>query len=186
MRVRNNVKIITATLALASLVAAGAVWEARHVSAKGTDCYPCTPKRTFGMVGVARTQTIRLNVVNLNAPPDPDRGSLAPPCRVVLSFRDAQGQPFTNNDGQPVRREVELQPGESAFLDLDGATIGATDTTAPGRTELRPFVRVLQAPPDPEKQYPPDPCRASAEVFDDATLQTGFVMPGELSGIILQ
>jgi hypothetical protein len=186
MKTRKIYSMVSSLVMLAALVGVGAVLQVNANKCNTASCDAQVPKRTFGMVGVARTQTIRLNVVNLQPPPDPDRGSLAPPCRVLLSFRDAVGQPFTNNDGQPVSRTVELQPGESAFLDLDGATLGAIDTNASGRTELRPFVRVLQTPPDPDKQFPPDPCRASAEVFDNQTLQTSFVMPGELSSIILQ
>jgi len=54
--------------------------------------------------------------------------------------------------------------------------------SAPLRVQLRPFVRVLQAP-DPDRQFPPDPCRATGEVFNNTTLQTSFVMPGvEVAG----
>jgi hypothetical protein len=133
------------------------------------------------MVGITRGQTLRLNVVNLQPPSDPDRQVPPDPCHVVLSFRNAQGQPFRNTDGQIIRRTVELPAGESAFLDLNGDMFGAPSTnvdTAPLRVQLRPFVRVLTSPPEPDRQLPPDPCRATAEVFNNTTLQTSFVMPG--------
>jgi hypothetical protein len=145
---------------------------------------PDPDRTTFGMVGITRGQSMRLNVVNLVTLSE---GQLPPdPCRVVLSFRDAAGQPFRNSDGQVIRREVNLQSGESAFLDLNGDIFGEPSTnadTAPLRVQLRPFVRVLQSPSDPERQYPPDPCRATGEVFNNTTLQTSFVLPGvEVAG----
>ena len=65
------------------MLATGAVWEVRRVRASA----PPEPERTFGMVGITRGQTMRLNVVNLSNPPDPDRQHPPDPCRVVLSFR---------------------------------------------------------------------------------------------------
>src|SRR5205807_9867444 len=115
--------------------------EIRHVRA----VTPPDPDR-FGMVGITRGQTMRLNIVNLINPPEPDKKSPPDPCRVVLSFRDAAGQPFRNSDGQVIRREVTLQPGESDFLDLNADIFGQPSTnadTALLRVQLRPFVRVL-------------------------------------------
>jgi hypothetical protein len=166
-------------VALAALLLTCAVREARRVQANP----PSEPDRSFGMVGITRGQTLRLNVVNLvSPPPDPDR-QYPPPCRVLLSFRDAQGQPFTNSDGQALRRVVELQAGESAFLDLNADMFGGPSTNAdvapgPARLQLRPFVRVLQNPPDPDRQFPPDPCRATLEVFDNASGRTSVFAAG--------
>jgi hypothetical protein len=178
MNTRNILTKVSLAIAIATLLATSAIWEVRRVHA----VTPPEPDRTqFGMVGITRGQTLRLNVVNLNAPPDPDRQFPPDPCRVVLSFRNAQGQPFRNSDGQIIRRTVELQAGESAFIDLNGDMFGGPSTNADTtlmRVQLRPFVRVLQSPPDPERQFPPDPCRATGEVFDNTTLQTSFVMPG--------
>jgi hypothetical protein len=178
MKLRNIITKITVALSLAALLAASAIWEVRRVRAVA----PNDPDRgLFGMVGITRGQTIRLNVVNLIPPPDND-SQIPPPCRVVLSFRNAQGQPFRNSDGQPIRRTVELQAGESAFLDLNGDQLGGVGTDAPSRVQLRPFVRVLASPGDPDRS-PPDPCFPTAEVFGNATLQTSFVLPGvEVAG----
>ena len=180
MRVRNIITKITVTLSLAALLATTAIWEVRRVRAS----QPTDPDRTtFGMVGITRGQTMRLNIVNLVTLSD---GQYPPdPCRVVLTFRNAQGQPFRNSDGQPIRREVSLQAGESAFLDLNGDMFGGPSTnadTAPARVQLRPFVRVLTSPGDPDRQIPP-PCVPTAEVFDNTTLRTSFVLPGaEVAG----
>ena len=175
MRVRNIITKITITLSLAALLATTAIWQVRRVRAAD----PPEPDRLlFGMVGITRGQTLRLNVVNLSDPPEPDSQAPPDPCRAVLTFRNAQGQPFRNSDGQIIRRSVNLQPGESAFLDLNGDQLGVIGTTGPGRVELRPFVRVLTDPPDPDRQAPPDPCFVNGEIFDNVTLRTSFVVPG--------
>ncbi|HEY2963042.1 MAG TPA: hypothetical protein VGJ37_11540, partial [Pyrinomonadaceae bacterium] len=154
MKTRNILTKVSLAIAIATLLATSTIWEVRRVRA----AQPPEPDRTtFGMVGITRGQTMRLNIVNLVTISE---GQLPPdPCRVVLSFRDAAGQPFRNSDGQVIRREVSLQSGESAFLDLNGDIFGEPSTnadTAPLRVQLRPFVRVLQSPSDPERQYPPD------------------------------
>ena len=173
MNTRNILTKVSLAIAIATLLATGAIWEVRRVRAAS----PGDPERGFfGMVGITRGQTLRLNVVNLVTVP---AGQFPPdPCRVVLSFRNAQGQPFSNSDGQPIRRTVELQAGESAFLDLNGDMFGGPSTnadTAPGRVQLRPFVRVLQSPGDPDRQLPPDPCRATMEVFDNTSGRTSLL-----------
>jgi hypothetical protein len=174
-RYMNRSNILTKAgiaLMLATLLTTGAIWEVRRVRAGN----PPEPDRLlFGMVGLTRGQTLRLNVVNLGDPPDPDRNGSR---RVVLSFRNAQGQVITNSDGQPIRQTFELRAGESAFLDLNGDQFGsAVDTSGPARVQLRPFVRVLVNPPDPDRQAPPDPCRATMEVFDNATGRTSLFAP---------
>ena len=74
--------------------------------------------------------------------------------------------------------DVELQAGESAFFDLN-ADVFAPSTNAdvapgPARLQLRPFVRML-TPPDPNRNgFPPDPCRATMEVFDNTSGRTSI------------
>jgi hypothetical protein len=178
MNTRNILTKVSLAIAIATLLATSAIWEVRRVRAAAAR----DPDRMqFGMVGITRGQTMRLNVVNLQPPPDNDRQYPPDPCRVLLSFRNAEGQAIRNSEGQIIRRTVELQAGESAFLDLNGDMFGGPSTnadTAPGRVQLRPFVRVLVPPSDPDKQSPSDPCRSTGEVFDNATLQTSFVVPG--------
>lgn len=168
MNTRSIFTKLSIAIALVALLSTGAIWEIRRVRASGGF------ERTFGMVGITHGQTMRLNIVNLAVAVD---GQVPPPCRVVLTFRDANGRPFTNSDGQVIRREVELQVGHSAFLDLNGDNfVGPpADTTGPLRLQLRPFVRVLASPPDPEI---PPPCRATMEIFDNATGRTSIFAQG--------
>jgi len=180
MNTRNIFTKVSIAIALVALVATGAVWQIRRAHAMPT---AVEDQARFGMIGLTRGQTMRLNIVNLSQPPDPDK-QIPPPCRVVLSFRDAAGQPIRNSDGQVIRREVSLQSGESAFLDLNADMFGGPSTNAdvaPARLQLRPFVRVLQAPGDPNI---PPPCFPTMEVFDNTSGRTsiisaGFVPPPE-------
>lgn len=185
MKTRNIFTKLSIAIALVAVLASGAIWEIRRVLAMPT---AVEDQATFGMVGITQGQTVRLNVVNLASPPDPDK-QVPPPCRVVLSFRDANGYPFTNSNGQAVRREVELQTGQSAFLDLNADIFVPPSTNGdvapgPARLQLRPFVRVVTSPPEPDKNgLPPDPCRATMEVFDNTSGRTsifaGFVSPAD-------
>jgi len=178
MKTRNIFSKLSIAIAFIAIAASAATWEVRRVRA----AQPPDPDRTVGMIGVTRGQTVRLNIVNLAVAVD---GQLPPdPCRAVLTFRSADGRPFTNSDGQPLRRAVELQAGQSAFLDLNGDLFAPPSTNAdvaPTRLQLRPFVRV-QWEPAANTGVPPDPCRATMEVFDNASGRTslfaaGFIPP---------
>jgi len=166
--IQSKLSIAIAFMAIASTLT---IWKVRQVHAFN----PQPDPPGFGMIGLVRGQTLRLNIVNIT-PPDPN---FAPPCRVVLSFRDANGHPFTNSDGQVLRRVVELRAGQSDFIDLNADSFAPPSTNAdvaPTRLQLRPFVRVQSSPPDPNT--PPDPCRASMEVFDNATGRTSIFAAG--------
>jgi hypothetical protein len=182
MNTQNIFTKLSIAVAFVALGASTAIWEVRRVLAIS----PPDPDRTVGMVGITRGQTLRLNLVDLAIAVD---GQLPPdPCRVVLTFRDASGRPLTDEKGVVIRRAVELQAGQSAFLDLNGDMFvgaGTTgDSTGSVRLQLRPFVRVLSEPAASTGQIPPDPCRATMEVFDNASGRTslfsaGFSQPPE-------
>ncbi len=121
----------------------------------------------YGMVGITDGQTIRINVVNTN---EPDSSFPPDPCRVVLNFRDADGNLFRNSDGQPIRRIVQLPAGQSAFLDLNGDVFARA-----GRIQLRPVARVQQ--PDGVGSLPPGPCIPTVEVIANASGRTQFLLP---------
>jgi hypothetical protein len=166
MRIKNLT--IKAMLVIAVLITVGALWIVRRVRA-----FNPQPDPPFGMVGITRGQTMRLSIVDL-AQPNSD-GTIPPPCRVVLTFRDADGHAFKNSDGQVVRQVVELQMGQSASLDLNADNFIPSSTNAVStRLQLRPFVRELESP----SEIPPDPCRASMEIFDNASGRTSIFAPG--------
>jgi hypothetical protein len=69
----------------------------------------------FGTVGLTPTQTARLNVVNAATGGRPQTR--------VLKFLDSAGDVIVDSSGNPVTKAVTLGPGESDYLDLDGADI---------------------------------------------------------------
>jgi len=108
----------------------------------------------FGLVGLAFNQSLRINVVA----PATQPGFPPSPCAAALSFLDANGNPV----GQS--RSVNLDPGQSAWLDLNANTVLKQFGQ---RVELRPVAIT----------YPPDPCVVSAEVFDNFTAFSTLVIP---------
>ncbi len=152
------------TAALVTLLAIGGVaWNVVRVRAFN----PQPDPPGYGMVGITEGQIIRINVVNTN---EPDSNLPPDPCRVVLNFRDANGELFRNSDGQPVRRTVLLPAGQSTFLDLNGDVFARG-----GRIQLRPVARVQQ--PDGAGTFPPDPCIPTVEVIANASGRTQFMLP---------
>jgi hypothetical protein len=132
---------------------------------RAQDVAPLVATGQFGAMGAIRGEVVRLNVSNINL--------LAPPCRATLEFVDASGNVLLRPDGTPVRRAVDLAPGESAFVQFHaGALLGRDETRLGFRAA------VLVSPPDPE--VPPDPCVPSLEIIDAATGQTRLAIPGAI------
>jgi hypothetical protein len=136
MNIRNS---FSKLLVLAALMALVAVFGVRSERAQA---FEDPNEKPSPMVGLARGQTARLNVVNL-FPPDP--------CDVQIVFYDSQGKPLA-------RGADTLKPGAAMFLDLSYSAIGDPNS----RVEIRAQVTVS----DPKR------CRASLEVFDDDTGRT--------------
>jgi hypothetical protein len=121
----------------------------------------------FGLAGIAREQTARLNVINLH-PPEP--GLPSSPCAVALSFLDENGETFQDRDGIPVATSAALLPGQSAFLELSSADAFGESTAL--RKQFRALVERSPGPPD----VPPNPfCSgivSTLEVYDNLTGRT--------------
>ena len=119
----------------------------------------------FGMVGIAEGQTARLNLVNLTSPGP----SVIPPgpCRAELQFLDGDGNVLAS-------RRVQLAAGHAAFLDFSPTFVPITTVcyaTTPLRAEIRGSIHVADG------EVPPGPCRATLEIFDNATARTTVLEP---------
>jgi hypothetical protein len=126
---------------------AGATW----TTLRAFDPQPDPP--AFGVVSITPDQTIRLNAVCSER----GVGGLPPdPCRAELMLHDAAGNVLAS-------QAVWLKPGQSTFLDY---RIGIR-TAAFERIGIVPCVI-----PDPERGR----ILPTAEVFDNATGQTAFVV----------
>ena len=174
MKTRNIFTRVAVVIALAAVFATAPLWKLRRVRANPMPT-AVEDQARFGMVGITLGQTMRLNIVNLVPPTNQYPPG---PCRVVLSFQDAAGQQFTDANGNLVGREVSLQSGESAFLDLNGDLFAPPSTNGAGRLQLRPFVQVVSEPRSPDGNFPPGPCRATMEVFDNTTGRTSVFSAG--------
>ena len=115
------------------------------VHARPVQAYDQTDEKPSPMVGLAKGQTARLNVVNIG---DPNSS----PCEVEMVFYDSQGK-VLESDVQ------KLDPGMAAFLDLSYAAIGNPNL----RVQFRAWVKVIGDP---------TLCLASLEVFDEETGRT--------------
>jgi hypothetical protein len=146
-------------MAFASLIAVllGVGVLSRHATAFN----PQPDPPGFGMIGIADGQTARLNIVNLGVP-DPTTGLPPDPCRVRLQFVDADGNVLAS-------RGVAPEGGHAKFLDFAPSFVNTIDAVAPLRAEIRAVVLA-------DNGVPPDPCRVTLEVFNNASGRTTFVL----------
>jgi len=139
---------------------------------------PVSDRISFGLVGITQGQTIRLSAANTITPNDPNYPP--GPSRVSLTFLNVEGRQFRTRDGSVVRRVVELERGESAFLDLNYDEL----PPGPSRLQLRAVLTVL--PPGPSKTDIPPPVGdrivPSVEVINNANERTVFFIGN--SGVI--
>jgi hypothetical protein len=160
----------TKSLDLTRKVALGAALVV--LSATGLSAIPTPHMATrFGLIGIVSGQTLRLNVVNVSegtsCPSDPTSWS--------LGFVDLNGAIVKGPDGNAIERTVSLRRGQGAFLDL---MLMPTDSLR-SRVQIRPVVRAMIV--DGGRAMIIDGCivAATAEVFDNETGQTQFLVPGE-------
>src|SRR6266545_7991577 len=95
---------------------------------KSVQAFDQTDEKPSPMVGLARGQTARLNVVNIG---DPN----LEPCEVQMVFYDSQGEALA--------RDVQkLDPGVATFLDLGYSAVGNPNI----RVQIRAWVNVIGDP----------------------------------------
>jgi hypothetical protein len=163
-----KVSLLTMAIAIAAVVTIGVIYKTQPVRAFN----PQPDPPGFGLVGLTQGQSLRINVTNPATPPDPN---LPPdPIRVVMAFRNTDGELFRNGEGNPIRRIVLLRAGESAALGLNADDF-ARSFDGNGRLQLRPVVQIQQA--DGVNGSPPDPCLPSVEVINNANARTQFMLP---------
>lgn len=177
MKSKRTLTVIT-LVALIALGSLGIFRETRLAQAQDQTPPPVHDRISFGMVGITPGQTIRLSVVNTDFT---RQGELPPdPCRVVLTFLDAEGRHYRTRDGAVVRRVVQLRPGQATFLDLNADEFA----TGGSRIQLRAVVTATPPPTHDSNALPPDPCVPSVEVINNANGKTVFFMgnPGVIRG----
>jgi len=109
MKTKRTLTIATVLVALAALMTLGIFRGTRQVQAQDTTPPPQPDRFSFGMVGIARGQTARINVTN---------GETRGFGDIVIRLVDGNGDVLLLIDGQPVQRTVTLEPGQSASLQI--------------------------------------------------------------------
>ena len=191
MKTKRTLTIATGLLALVVLLTLGLFRGSRQVNAQDQIPPPVPDRIAFGSVGITQGQTARLNVTNIST-------AVCPCQRVVLTFRGSSGQLLQNQQGEVIRRSVELQPGESTFLDVDYDALPPGPTLPPGPSRLQLRAGITFLPPSPiddsqvrlhlnERQVPPpmiDTVISTVEVINNADSRTQFVVtnPAVLRG----
>ena len=97
------------------------------------------------------------------------------PSRVVLNFRLPNGQLARNRRGEVIRKVVDLERGDSTFLDLDYDEL----PPGPSRLQLRAVVVVTPPPVGDSTEIPPpvsDRIGLTVEVINNANGRTAFVL----------
>src|SRR5688572_386004 len=157
------------------VIALSAVATLAHPNAQGV--VPCVHEARFGLIGLARLQVARLSVVNVLppdpvAPPDPvhppDPAQPPDPCHVAVGFLNTTNQPFRDSAGMPLIVELDLLPGQSAFVELSAA-----DAFRGSRASRMTFraTGIFKHEPPPDDSAP-EPCGAvlpTLEIYDVLT-----------------
>ena len=112
-----STKLSSLVLALAVLavISAGITSSRQTATAQENGNANNAEEFIFGTVGITPTQAARLNVVNTAIDGRTQTR--------VLKFLDMAGNVIVDSSGNPVTKTVTLAPGESAYLDLNGADI---------------------------------------------------------------
>jgi hypothetical protein len=156
----------------------------------GQSIAPCVHEARFGLIGLARLQTARLNVVNLLppdpvTPPDPihppDPHTPPDPCHFAIGFLLPDGRPFTDAAGVPIIIEGDLRAGDFAGLDLQSADAFRASRSL--RLSIRPTALLTHMP---VADGAPEPCGAvvpTLEIYEPVSGRTQvFAHPSEILG----
>src|SRR5262245_52855461 len=100
MKTKSKLAPALALFALAALVPFGIFSGMRRAHAQDQLPPPVTDRISFGMLGIARGQTARINVTNVTA--QSDSALPVDPCRVAMAFLNSNGEVLRTSDGQPV------------------------------------------------------------------------------------
>jgi hypothetical protein len=136
-----------------------------------------SPHMKSGLVGIARLQTARLSAVRYLPAVQHEEARPEVACRATLAFDHANGAPYMDRTGRPVRREALLLPDGTAVLDLRASDVFIDNPNI--REPFRASVRLV--PPDvgditPDTgDRPAGPCQdvvVTLEVFETLTGRT--------------
>jgi hypothetical protein len=171
-----NKRILTITIAvvaLAIIATFGIFQSTKSVQAQDQLPPPVGDRISFGMVGITAGQTMRVNVSNIIAASD--SGFPPGPTRVAFIVVNSRGQALRNRSGVVIRKTVELERGDSTFLDID---FGEIPPPIGDRLQLRAVITVVP-PGSPDSNQIPlvgDRIVSTVEVINNANGRTQFAI----------
>jgi len=120
---------------------------------------------SFGMIGVTRGQTARMNVGNIELPPGP--------CHPMVTFFDGAGNKLAEQG-------IIIEGGKAAFVDLNADMIDSVELRMTGRLEIRAQLSLeSQDPSGSQANKRSKSLVPTLEVFDNSTGQThALLSPG--------
>jgi hypothetical protein len=164
---------VSAALGLTLILTVAAFRQSTQVKAQDEIGGATDYRVSFGTIGITSGQTLRVSVANTIMPGDPD---LPPgPTRVVMTFRYPNGNLVRDNkSGDVIRKVVDLERGETAFLDVDYDRL----PPSPIRLQIRPVIRVTPPPITEAGQNatPPDGTMPTVEVINSANGRSQFAV----------
>lgn len=174
MKNKRTLTIAVAVFGLAILTAFGIYQSTQPVNAQDQLPPPTNDRLSFGSVGITSGQTLRVSIANTIMPADVN---LPPgPIRVAINFRLMNGSLARDGrTGEVIRKVVDLNRGDTTFLDLDYADL----PPGPSRVQLRPVVISVQPPPVPDSgqiPYPLDAIVPTVEVVNNANGRSQFAV----------
>jgi hypothetical protein len=164
---------VAAALGLTLILIVAALRQSTEVRAQDEIGPPTDYRVSFGTIGITSGQTLRVSLANTIMPGDPN---LPPgPTRVVMTFRYPNGSLVREyKTGDVIRKIVDLERGEAAFLDVDYNRL----PPGPIRLQIRPVIRVTPPPITEAGQSatPPDGTLPSVEVINNANGRSQFAV----------
>lgn len=175
MKIKRTLTITSIITALAIMAAFGISRQTTPVEAQDVPP-PMGERFSFGMVTMTARQTMRVNVSNIIATND---SNWPPgPSRVAIIVVNSRGQLARNRSGEVIRRVVQLERGDSTFLDVDFDEL----PPGPSRVQLRAVVSVIPPPVPDNNALQDGVCIPSVEIINNSTGKTLFMNPAVARG----
>jgi hypothetical protein len=159
MKARNTSSRIFAVAVLAAILIATAAMLENNITRRVFAFNPQPDPPAFGAFGITHEQSARLNVRIFVPESASASNERLRPLDIEFMFHDSQGNLIAD-------LVQTVQPGHSAFLDLNGAEIPGSEAI---RSELQPCIKILGNSNEPNKVQ----VIGSLEVFDNVGPDAG-------------
>lgn len=162
---------VTVAAGVAALLATVPRAEAQEIA-------PGTPdKVAFGLVGITRGQSARVNVV-IGNPDFIGNPNLRPvSCHVMLSFVDETGAPFLDRAGNRIAVDGSVRPGQSLSLDLHSFDVFRMGGSSRRQIRAVAWGEQVPGPPDSPSTACLLPAVLTEEIYELSSGRTSVLYP---------